>query len=153
LEVLIGFLMIAAVLIFHFLRKKNIQVATISLFALVLVFVNLTILFVVPRIEGYSQRAAIEFFKELQGKDVYIQTLKYKSYAHYFYSQKQKPDNPLSYDTNWLLTGDIDRDAYFVVKIHRAKSILDEYPQLEVLYSKNGFVFMKRPSTPPQNDQ
>jgi 4-amino-4-deoxy-L-arabinose transferase-like glycosyltransferase len=152
-EIFIGIFMILGLVAYYFLRKRNVQIAVISLFATVLVFVNLTLVCVVYRIEGYSQRAAIEFFKSLQGKDVYIHPLRYKSYAHYFYAHKGKPDNEFSYDSNWLLTGDIDRDAYFVVKVNRAEKTLEKYPDLEVLYSKNGFVFLKRSSNIHQYDK
>jgi hypothetical protein len=67
----------------------------------------------------------------------------FKSYATYFYGRTQPPGNPKYYDENWLLTGDIDKDAYFVTKIHRA-SLLEKYDELEKLYEKNGFVFYVR---------
>jgi 4-amino-4-deoxy-L-arabinose transferase-like glycosyltransferase len=152
-EMFIGIFMILGLVAYFFLRKRNVQIAVISLFVTVLVFVNLTLVCVVHRIEGYSQRAAIEFFKSLQGKDVYIQPLRYKSYAHYFYAQKGKPENEFSYDSRWLLTGDIDRDAYFVVKVNRVEKTLEKHPDLEVLYSKNGFVFLKRSSNIHQYDK
>jgi 4-amino-4-deoxy-L-arabinose transferase-like glycosyltransferase len=151
-EMLIGIFLILGLVAFHFLKKKSIQVAIVALFSATLVFVNLTLMCVVQRIEGYSQRAAIEFYKEMQGKDVYIQPLGFKSYAHYFYAGKQKPRNELSYDAQWLLSGEIDRDAYFVVKVHRAQRYIDEYPSLVKLYSKNGFVFIKRSSNLSTND-
>ena len=55
------------------------------------------------RIEGYSQRAAIEFYKSNSGEDCYVQPLGFKSYAHLFYGDKQPQQNPLSYDKEWLV--------------------------------------------------
>lgn len=97
----------------------------------------------VPKIEGYSQRAAIEFYESLQGKDVYVEVLGFKSYAHLFYSKKMPgqsvtPDQRLS-----ILQGRIDKPAYFVTKIGKEKEYIENYP-LKILYEKNGFVFMKR---------
>jgi len=43
-----------------------------------------------------------------------------------------------------LLEGDIDKPAYFVFKIHKKSEYMEKYPQLELLYEKNGFVFTKR---------
>lgn len=98
-----------------------------------------------PNIEAYSQRAAIEFYQSLKGKDVYVQPLGFKSYAHLFYSEKQPQTNPNHAETYWLLTADIDKDAYFV-----SKNISEqEYAQfassgLEIIGRKNGFVFYRR---------
>jgi 4-amino-4-deoxy-L-arabinose transferase-like glycosyltransferase len=122
-----------------------------------------------PRVDNYSQDAAVEFWKSKAGKPVYVETLYYKSFAHYFYAQT-KPDvknNPAyqnwrkaqttmlpagksrsEFETemqrNWMLTGAIDRPAYFVCKINREEQIKQEYPQLKKIGSKNGFVFWER---------
>jgi hypothetical protein len=98
-----------------------------------------------PRIEQYSQHAAIEFFKTLQGKDVYVKTLGYKSYAQYFYAQV-KPDNRKeSKDENWLLTGPVDKPTYFVSKItFRDELMRNHGERLKILYERNGFVFYER---------
>lgn len=149
-EVLIGVVLIAGMVLFHQLKKKSAMKAVILLFIANLLFVNLTLICIVPRIEGYSQRAAIEFYKKLQGRDVYVATLGFKSYAHYFYTKKEKPDNELSYNTNWLLTGDIDKDAYFVVKNFRLNRYIEQHDDLVVLYEKNGFVFLKRYAIPSE---
>ena len=45
----------------------------ISLFA-----VNMASVLVVPRIEKYSQGAAIEFYEYLQDKDCYVETISFK---------------------------------------------------------------------------
>lgn len=97
----------------------------------------------VPKIEGYSQRAAIEFYKTLQGKNVYIEVLGYKSYAHLFYSRKQPAQSIDQFEKKALLRKPIEKPAYFVCKIHRAEEYLKRYP-LKKLYEKNGFVFMQR---------
>ena len=96
-----------------------------------------------PKIEGYSQRAAIDFFKSLSGRDVYVRVLGYKSYAQLFYTGKQPPGNPLSYDEEWLLTGPVDKPTYFVAKITAAEQYR-QMPQLEVIGEKAGFVFFRR---------
>jgi hypothetical protein len=95
------------------------------------------------KIEAYSQRAAIDFFKSLAGKDVYVQVLGYKSYAHLFYTEKTKPQNQNSYDEQWLLHGNVDKPTYFVCKVIAA----DQYrkmPELQLIGEQNGFVFFKR---------
>ncbi|MBM3441598.1 MAG: phospholipid carrier-dependent glycosyltransferase [Bacteroidetes bacterium] len=98
------------------------------------------------RIEGYSQRAAIEYFKSLSGRRVYAETIGYKSYAPYYYFAVQ-PGNPReTKDEQWLLrTDSLDRPAYFVVRVDKRDKVLQEFGQrLEVLSEKNGYVLMVR---------
>jgi len=107
-------------------------------------FVFLTLIFFIKRIEGYSQRAALDFYESKQPEDAYIITHGFKSYAHLFYHRKPPVTNEKSYDKEWLLRGDIDKDVYVVSKIQKAHQ-LDEYPELEEVGRKNGFVFFHRP--------
>lgn len=97
----------------------------------------------VPRIETYSQGAAIEFFESLKGKDVYVEVLGYRSYAHLFYTNKMPEQSVMLQDRKKLLRGKIDKPAYFVTKLGKEAKYLKKYP-LELLYEKNGFVFMRR---------
>jgi hypothetical protein len=111
-----------------------------------------------PKVEAYSQRAAIEYFQSLADKDVYVHPLGYKSYAHLFYSKKQRSSSPAYYrlvrsdvgassilepDENWLLNGAIDKPAYFICKITDAAD-WRKLPQLHELGARNGFVFFRR---------
>ena len=120
-------------------RWKGFQI----LFAGSGVFVLLTLIFFIKRIEGYSQRAAIEFFESKTGQDCYVIPHGYRSYAHLFYTLKPKVTNEKSYDRNWLYTGDIDKDVFVVAKIHRAHEVA-EIPGMEEVGRKNGFVFFRR---------
>ena len=107
------------------------------------VFVLLTLIFFIKRIEGYSQRAAIEFFESKTGQDCYVVPHGYRSYAHLFYTRKPKVTNEKSYDRNWLYTGDIDKDVYVVAKIQSAPEV-QAVPGMEEIGRKNGFVFFRR---------
>ena len=71
-------------------------------------------------------------------------TLGFKSYAHLFYSRKMPPEDGTVPGREELLTGKIDKPAYFVMKVNRAGKYLDKYPQLEKINEKNGFVFAIR---------
>lgn len=104
---------------------------------------QVALFFFVPRIERYSQGAAIDFYKTLKEKDVYVEVLGFKSYAHLFYTAKQPQANPESMNKEWLLTGAIDKPAYFVCKITKAETYKTQYPLTEIA-RKNGFVFLKR---------
>lgn len=134
--------------------SNSLKRGTIMLFTVTAVFIQAGLFFFTPRIERYTQGAAIDFYKSLQGKDVYVQVYGFKSYAHLFYSQKQPPENPASYNKEWLLHGEIDKPAYFVSKITKAQE-LRTLPYWEEIESKNGFVFFKRNSPqalPPRQE-
>ncbi|MFO7658668.1 MAG: glycosyltransferase family 39 protein [Bacteroidales bacterium] len=144
-EPLVSLALLSGLLVFFVLQKKQKAFqGTIALFISTGLAVYLTLLTYITKIEQYSQGAAIEFFKSLSDKDVYIETVGYKSYAQLFYTNKKPPVNLLSYDKEWLLSGDIDKDAYFACKATSKEAILKIYPGVNVLYEKNGFVFLKR---------
>ncbi len=136
---LLGVLIAASVL----WRRQQLESGIRTLFIGTAVFVMLTLVFFVKRIEGYSQRAAIEFYESKSREDCYIITHGYKSYAHLFYARKRPVTDERSYDKEWLLNGAIDKPVYVVTKIQKADE-LKAYPQLQQLGSKNGFVFFGR---------
>jgi len=128
--------------IFWMSKGRTLRGALAVLFSSCLLL-QVILFFFVPRIERYSQGAAIDFYKTLQGKDVYVDVLGFKSYAHLFYSNKLPQTNPESFNKEWLLNGAIDKPAYFVCKINRVEQY-KSLPQLEEVSRKNGFVFFKR---------
>jgi len=112
----------------------------------VLLFVFASISLFSERVEGYSQRDAINFYKSLKGQDVYVNTLGFKSFAHLFYFDKQPGDEDDSIER--LMTKQLDRDAYFVIKVNKKDFYLERYPELEVLREKNGYLFTVRRAGP-----
>ncbi|MEE4285114.1 MAG: glycosyltransferase family 39 protein [Mariniphaga sp.] len=135
--------LVAIVIIFTRIKKTEPLKRALLLWGTTLVFTLSVILVLVPRIEKYSQNALIEFFKSKAGQDVYLKNIHFKSYATYFYGETQPPSNPNFYNENWLLTGDIDKDVYFVTKIHRAP-LMEKYEDIQETGRKNGFVFYVR---------
>ena len=137
-------LILLGVLVAFFILQKNQKWRSFQvLFGGMMLFMLLTLTFYINRIEGYSQRAAIEFYESKAKEDCYILTHAYKSYAYLFYAQKRPMTNEKSWDRNWLLNGAVDKPVYVVSKIHKAHE-LENNVDLEKLYSKNGFVFFKR---------
>jgi len=135
-----------------------------------ILFIQSTLYTFAPRIEKYTQGAAIEFYRKIAPQKKYVEVLGFKSYAHLFYARKKEEDNssPLflkylerirteknlpanwpdarqfnSVYREWLLEGDIDRTAYFVAKVPSYKMWKDRYG-LEEIGRKGGFVFLKR---------
>ena len=137
--------LIAVITVYVWLQQKKYQRAFITLFVAGIIAIQALLVLYAPRVERYSQNAAIEFFRSLEGKDVYVYTLGYKSYAQYFYTGIKPGNRKESKDEQWLLNGAVDKPAYFVSK-NTYRDTLMKYnaDRLQVLYSKNGFVFYKR---------
>jgi 4-amino-4-deoxy-L-arabinose transferase-like glycosyltransferase len=145
LEWLIGIgLIVGIAWMLVLIRKRRMQIALIGIFLVTLVTANIAITVIVPRVEQYSQAAAIRFYESLKGKDCYVTTLRFKSYAQFFYQAKKEPENKNSYNIDWLLSGPVDKPAFFVCKIDKVADIMGQYPQVRELYRENGFVFLVR---------
>ncbi|HWK03070.1 MAG TPA: glycosyltransferase family 39 protein [Puia sp.] len=142
-EGIVGVLMIVTLILGIWrLNKKKFNAAAWTFFGGTAIVIFLASAIIVPKVERYSQGAAIDFFIQRQGENCYVHTLGYKSYGDLFYTYKERPTNLNSYDEKWLLTGNIDKPVYFVTKVDRTDNY--KYPELKELYRKNGFVFLKR---------
>ncbi|SFE38415.1 ArnT family glycosyltransferase [Thermoflexibacter ruber] len=154
-EALIGLYFIIVLIISIFLFKKNeVLKGFYTLFGGTAVMLTLVLIFYIGKVERYTQRAAIDFLKTLQGKDCYVMTIGYKSYAQYFYAQTQPTTKP-KFDgdirwQNYLFYNKIDKDLYVLTKNTAEQELLDlikpNQVEWERLYEKNGFVFYKRAS-------
>lgn len=144
LEALAGAFLLVALVTGHWLHGKGrYREGILAVFVGTALFVTITLIFFIDRIESYSQGAAIEFFKERQGEECHVITKNYKSYAHLFYTAKPPVADPRAHDEEWLLYGDIDRPVYVVCKITAVEEV-SSIRTLEQLYRKNGFVFFRR---------
>jgi hypothetical protein len=142
-EGIVGVLMIVTLILgIRRLNKKEFIAAAWTFFSGTAIVIFLASAIIVPKVERYSQGAAIDFFIQRQGENCYVHTLGYKSYGDLFYTQKERPTNLNSYDEKWLLTGNIDKPVYFVTKVDRVDNY--KFPELKELYRKNGFVFFRR---------
>ncbi len=169
LEFLLGLLFLtASVFVYRAVVKGQIRQLYYGL-ALNLTFIYLAIAIIIPKVELYTQHAAIEFYKACAPHHCYVETHGFKSYAYLFYSQRKKTDfvNPYqvayinrqldtmeseghsrltSYATAnlfWMENGKIDRPAFIAVKTKDEGELL-ALPGLEKLYDKNGFSFFVR---------
>ncbi len=140
--------LVALIVCLGMAHKKRTFTAVGILFVTNLFVVELSSLVIAPKIEQYVQGAAIEFYQELRGKDCYLETITFKSYAQYFYGEIRPTKNNKSYLPDWLLDGPIDRPAYFSAKITETETIRKLHPLLKELYRKNGFVFYRREPSP-----
>jgi 4-amino-4-deoxy-L-arabinose transferase-like glycosyltransferase len=131
----------------RFNRSKFVKKAVVALFSANLIFSFFSMVLIVPNIEAYTQRAAIEFCKSVGEKDDYVHTLGFKSYAVYFYAQRQPPGLPSDFDLNDPTEIPGSRNLYIIMKNTKKEKYLQEYPRLEYLYEKNGFVFTRLNTT------
>jgi len=141
-EVLVGLVLVIGILVFIFNKKPLARM--VSLLSATIIFTFLTMTVFTGKIEGYAQRAALDFYRVKAGEDCYIKTLGFKSYAHMFYGKTMPQANPLANDNDWLLNGKLDKPAYFVYKMTKKVEYSRIYPQLTILYEKNGFIFAAR---------
>jgi len=143
-EFMVGLILLTGVFGSLWLFRKHPFRQIMGIFISSLLFVNLTIMIIVPKVEGYSQNAAIEFFKGISGEDCYVDTWGYKSYAHLFYFRKPPPGPVRNDDLEHVLTGDIEKKVYVSVKNIKASDFSEQYPGFIRLFEKNGFVFFVR---------
>ncbi len=142
-EGLVGLLFLLAVgAAFYFFQKGRPKEACISLFGGGAVFVWLLLAVYINKIEGYSQAAPLAFFESLEGKDVFVQPMHYKTYAHLFYTKKPPPGEAVP-SIGQLIYEEVDKDVYISTKIHKAP-LLRKIEGVEELQAKNGFVFFRR---------
>jgi 4-amino-4-deoxy-L-arabinose transferase-like glycosyltransferase len=145
-EWLIGLFLILGVIVASVQILRRYWSGMLILHLVVLLFVFVSISLFSSRIEGYSQRVAIKFYKSLRGQDVYVNTLGFKSYSHLFYFDKQPSDEDDSIER--LMTDQLDRDAYFVMQVNKKDIYLELYPELEVILEKDGYLFAVRRAGP-----
>jgi 4-amino-4-deoxy-L-arabinose transferase-like glycosyltransferase len=144
-EAICGVLFLGIIWRFLWLRRQgNWKRGVITLFGGMGVFVFVTLVLFIAKIEGYSQNAAIEFYKSKQDCDCYVVPERFKSYGQLFYARTPRDKRPESRDMEWLKRGPIDKDVFFVAKITGTEE-LQSMEEVEFLYEKNGFTFWKRP--------
>jgi 4-amino-4-deoxy-L-arabinose transferase-like glycosyltransferase len=167
------FYFISIVFGIYFLSKlqvvKSVLVLSISTAFCLLLFTRV----MVPKIESFTQGPMISFYERLKGQDVYVTPVNMKSYAQYYYTDVQplkesdalavykkqllKDHQASSFNdlpqkdktifnsqvVKWLMTGEVDKPTYFVVRVHHKDKIQDN-PDCEFLYEEGGFAFYKR---------
>jgi hypothetical protein len=145
--------------------RRAVQVLTIG----GTLVIALACFLIVPRVENYTQNAAITFWKSKAGQNVYVEPLGYKSYAHFFYAQTQPQSSAYSawfdflntreevkkntvitaeqmreWKQEFITRGAIDKPAYFISKNTYEADVNQYYPELKKIGEENGFIFWER---------
>lgn len=135
---------IVLALFFIWSKQKEFIKAFYVLFAGTAIYMQISLFFLIKRIEGYTQRANIEFFQSHANEDCYLTTFAYLSYTLYFYGEvKPQPNIKASYPA-WLLAGDIDKPVYISCRTENKGNFEKIVKDAVFLYSSNGFYFYKR---------
>ena len=143
-EFLIGAFFFVSLLFIFLSKRFTTQNQIIASLIATLFFIYSTVVVIVPKVEGYTQNAAIEFYKSRQNEDCYVKTVGFKSYADLFYTAKKPTNNLNSNLEDWLIFGAIDKPVYFVMKNTRSEEFKRNFPHIKRIGEKNGFVFYKR---------
>ncbi|PLW91870.1 MAG: glycosyl transferase, partial [Marinilabiliales bacterium] len=142
-EFLIGVFLIFTVIFSIWYFRRNIIKLSVSLFTGTMLFTAVWLIVVTPKIEGYTQNAAIEFFESHKGEDVIMGVWGYKSYAHHFYFQMPVPDENYPFEEENLYQP-WPKTTYISTKITKMEEFETQFPEFQLLYTKNGFAFYKK---------
>lgn len=169
-EFLIGLLFLGATMFCLLKINKGSPKYIYGIFLTSLLTTYGLIMIIAPKVEQYSQHAAIEFYSACSKHDLEVETIGFKSYASLFYGglkpemiknerlekyvakksielEKQGINVSTSFSlirTHFLIEGDIIEPACFAVKIMDEDVIKRDCPKLKELYRKNGFIFYVR---------
>ncbi|PTM04174.1 MAG: glycosyl transferase [Bacteroidetes bacterium] len=146
LDFIPAFLMISLLIVYTLYQQKHPIFSSRVLFFGTAAWTFASLIFFIGKVERISQRAAVEFFEAQQGKEVYVSTYGYKSYVPWFYARIEDYENPEATNREWLFHGDIDRDVLISTKVTKVEALQKEIPDAELMYTKNGFYFFRRPA-------
>lgn len=112
-----------------------------------ILFIEGILFFYMPKVEQYTQGPAIEFYKEKQQVECYVENWGFKTYADLFYTRKM-PEDKLGISLEQALQEGADLPLFIVTKVYRKERFEQEYPKATLLYQKGEFVFYEREVRP-----
>lgn len=135
----------AIILVLFFLLLKNYKIHSYRvLFFGTSVWVFITLISFIAKIERISQNASVEFFESQQGEDAYLTTYYYKSYVPWFYGRVVPYTNEKALNQAWLLYGEVDKPVRISCKITAHEQLEKDITDANFIYKKNGFYFYQR---------
>lgn len=142
-EIFPGLLLLAGVIGYAFFAEKYIARSLILLLIITTLSFNLLIVLITPKVEPYSQGAAIEFYENHAGENAIMQPYGFFSYAHLFYGKRSAEFSRHAVDSIITQRSQPSVPVYFVAKINYENEIAGLHPEYKKLYAKNGFIFYK----------
>ncbi|MFZ4545693.1 MAG: ArnT family glycosyltransferase [Saprospiraceae bacterium] len=149
-EFMAGFVLFAGLYLFYAYNSKGkIRNGFVILFAGTALYVQLTLIFFIAKIEKISQNANIEFWEKHSNENCYLSTFGYKSYTQYFYGQV-KPSTSFA-NADSLVRSKVDKNLLISCKVNKRKELEELFQDEVFLYQKNGFYFYLRPASGSSN--
>ncbi len=140
----IGYFIVFSTGVFLFVSKRFRTYGAVTMLIAGALFIQLTLYIFTPKIEGYSQKAAIDFLIQHQNEDCYIVVWGYKSYAQLFYTEKPPSAGPV--DNNIVFAKHVPKTVYIITKAGNDDAINEftRHQRFKEVGDENGFVFLKR---------
>lgn len=107
------------------------------------VLITSVVYYFTPKVESYSQGAAISYYESVQGRDdAVIFPVGMKSYAYLFYSQKNppKPNTVHTSGPRQVIDERADLDVYLVVRNFNEDQVKKDFPEAKKIKEKNGYL-------------
>jgi len=140
-DLAIGLLLLLVLSMWFVLKLKDLQLKTLIFLMCMTPLIVAMMVFIVPRIERYSQGAAIDFYRQKAQEGAIVEVFGYKSYAHLFYTNRSADKAPENLDA--AMNRHWPCPVYIVAKINRAEEFEKIFKAKEI-YRKNGFVFFQK---------
>jgi hypothetical protein len=142
-EISSGLIFIAGIILAAvYLKKNKIVHFVMTMTGTTTIALLLAQFMIIPKVEQITQGAAISYYKDLKGKDCYVECYGFKSYAQYFYKEQKPGLRPIQKTSAWFLEGKIDKPLYLITKSDYLA--LDEWNNFKLIKNKGGFRLYKR---------
>ncbi|UTW62291.1 glycosyltransferase family 39 protein [bacterium SCSIO 12741] len=122
--------LLPGLIIYAFAKTQAIR--NIGLYGFSLLCFHLFMVLHIPKIERYTQGAAIDFYRTHAREGHYVETYRFKSYADLFYTRKMPVHEGREPD-------------YMVMKFFEREAFEAEKPHYQWMYDLNGFSFYAHP--------
>lgn len=131
-------LLTGTILGFIYLRKTKIGHFAITTAGSIMIALLIACYTLLPAIEKFSQRPAIEFYKRSHEENIKIVTFQFKSYGQYFYAKTEQRREEM----DWFLIADVDEPLYLVAK--QGNSWNPSKFKFELVECNGGFCLYRR---------
>lgn len=145
MEWVIGvFYLFGLLMLVIFIRRQQVYKGLLVYGLATLIVLTIYLKMVVPKIEKYSQGAIIEFYQSIQGEDVYVMPVSFKTYAHYFYFRQPKYSGiPSGADRQeWMTRSNVDKPVYIIVKV--TEQYVKDLPDVKLIRQAGGYLIYRR---------
>ena len=142
--------MMVCIFVYRHFKRGQVRSATYILFGSSFVLITLVYTLSFHKIIQYSQGGLVTISKSLVNKDAYVSTFGFKSYAHYFYTNKpDRKESILKIEPEKrpynLLRLKVDKEVYMIVKSHRSSEFEKKYNQFTKINESFGFSLFYKP--------